>query len=313
MTQTIPAADLFSPRADVDDEIARLARDTGLSSVRLLGAGVQFFVYAAAHPRYGEVVIRVPRYDVIDTPNDRYVHSALLAEQEYLIASTLHAQGFPVPRPAEKLRSSSGLPVLISELVTGDSAPPDWQETGRLFARLHDLTPPLSLPTQPAGIALAELIGERLGSRMSALREIRPELPRLPPGTEMAERLRQNAQRASLLHLDIRPSNLICAGGRVRALIDWSNALIGDPRLELARLSEYAQIAENETDETAFRTGYHQAGGLIAAETAADVLYRLDAAVMLALVFLSVVPKPELAPAQVNRVRLLTGRLADQW
>ena len=129
----------------------------------------------------------------------------------------------------------------------------------------------------------------------------------------MAERMRENEKAASLLHLDIRPSNLICIGGRVQALIDWSNALIGDPRLELARLSEYAQVEENETDEAAFRAGYREAGSGIAEETAADVLYRLDAAVMLALVFLSVVPKPALAPGQVKRVGLLTERLAVKW
>lgn len=313
MSQSIRAAELFSMRDDVNDEVTRLARDAGLSSVRLIGAGVQFFVYAATHPRCGEVAIRIPRFEVIDTVNDRNMRSALLAEQEYRIASALHAEGFPVPRPVETRSGSNGLPILISELVAGDAAPPEWQDVGRLFARLHDLTPPLSLPTQPVGMALPDLLGERLESRMAALREIRPELTPLPPRTEMAERMRENEKAASLLHLDIRPSNLICAGGRVKALIDWSNALIGDPRLELARLSEYAQVEENETDEAAFRVGYHEAGGGIAEETAADVMYRLDAAVMLALVFLSVVPKPALAPGQVKRVGLLMERLAAKW
>lgn len=313
MSQFIRAAELFSAREDVDDEIARLARDAGLSSVRLIGAGVQFFVYGATHPRDGEVAIRIPRFDIIDTVNDRGVQSALLTEQEYRIAGALHAEGFPVPRPVELRSGANGLPILISELVTGDAAPPEWRHTGRLFARLHDLTPPLSLPTQPTGLSLPELLGERVESRMAALRDIRPELPQLPPGTEMAERMREDEKTASLLHLDIRPSNLICIGGRVKAVIDWSNALIGDPRLEIARLSEYAQIEENETDEDAFRAGYYEAGGGIAEETAADVMYRLDAAVMLALVFLSVVPKPALAPGQVKRVGLLAERLAVKW
>jgi aminoglycoside phosphotransferase (APT) family kinase protein len=162
-------------------------------------------------------------------------------------------------------------------------------------------------------MTLPELLGERLESRMAALREIRPELPQLPPRTEMAERMREDEKAASLLHLDIRPSNLICIGGKVKAVIDWANALIGDSRLELARLSEYAQVEENETDEAAFRVGYYEAGGRNAEETAADVMYRLDAAVMLALVFLSIVPKPTLAPGQVKRVRLLAERLAVKW
>ncbi len=313
MSQSIHAAELFAARDDVNDEIARLARDARLSSVRLIGAGVQFFVYAATHPGYGEVAIRIPRFAVIDTVVDRNLQSALLAEQEYLIADILHAAGFPVARPIEMRSVASGLQILVSELVTGDAAPPDWRDAGRLFARLHDLTPPLSLPTQPPGLELPEVLGERLELRMAALREIRPELPQLPSGTDMAERMREDDKAASVLHLDIRPSNLICMSGKAKAVIDWSNALIGDSRLELARLSEYAQIDENETDETAFRVGYYEAGGEISEETAADIIYRLDAAVMLALVFLSVVPKPTLAPGQVKRVGLLAERLAVKW
>lgn len=274
---------------------------------------MQFFVYSATHPRCGEVAVRIPRFNIIDNVNDRNLQSALLLEQEYQIACALLAEGFPVSRPVELRSGTNGVPILISQLVTGDTAPPDWRHTGRLFARLHDFVPPISLPTQPTGMALPELLGERLDSRMAALRAIQPELPELPTRAEMTKRMREDEKAVSLLHLDIRPSNLVCIGGRVKAVIDWANALIGDPCLELARLSEYAQIEENETDETAFRVGYLEAGGTNAEETAADVMYRLDAAVMLALVFLSVVPKPALAPGQVKRVGMLAERLAVTW
>ena len=106
---------------------------------------------------------------------------------------------------------------------------------------------------------------------------------------------------------------MLCRGGRLLALIDWSNALLGDPRLELARMSEYAQIEENEVDEAAFAAGYRADGRDTAPDTVTDLVYRLDAAVMLALVFLAVVPKPRLAPAQVGRVVSLLQRLEADW
>ena len=218
-----------------------------------------------------------------------------------------------VARPFEMRSTSNGLPILVSALVSGDTAPPNWNAVGRLFARLHGLPRPPWLPTHPVGVALADLLAERLGSRMASLRKLRPELPRLPSRAEMAARITADSRAVSLLHLDIRPSNLMHRGGRILALIDWSNALIGDRRLEVARISEYAQVGENEIDEAAFLAGYCGAGGALTDYTPTDILYRLDAAVMLALLFLAVVPKPDLAPGQVKRVALLAERLAGKW
>jgi aminoglycoside phosphotransferase (APT) family kinase protein len=43
------------------------------------------------------------------------------------------------------------------------------------------------------------------------------------------------ARRGTLLHLDFHPLNVLVAGGRVTAVLDWANARAGDPRADVAR------------------------------------------------------------------------------
>jgi hypothetical protein len=42
----------------------------------------------------------------------------------------------------------------------------------------------------------------------------------------------------------VRAANLRCVEGSVRVLLDRSNALVGDPVLELARLAEFARLPD---------------------------------------------------------------------
>lgn len=48
-------------------------------------------------------------------------------------------------------------------------------------------------------------------------------------------RLRAEVGRRGLLHFDYHPQNVLVADGQVSAVIDWSNATVGDPRADVAR------------------------------------------------------------------------------
>ena len=85
-------------------------------------------------------------------------------------------------------------------------------------------------------------------------------------------------------------------------LIDWTNAVIGEPALELARIAEYGSAPPG------FFEAY-QARRPMRASGARELLYRLDAAVMLAVVFLSEAPDPEQAAPRVSRVSQLAEGL----
>lgn len=88
----------------------------------------------------------------------------------------------------------------------------------------------------------------------------------------------------------------------MRAFLDWSNALVGDPDLELCRLAEYAPPRENGLDLDQVLTGYGRPDAVTAPWS---WIYRLDAAVMLAVVFLHEAPDPARAEAQVERLLAL--------
>jgi hypothetical protein len=81
------------------------------------------------------------------------------------------------------------------------------------------------------------------------------------------------------------------------------NALVGDPGLELARVTEFARIPGNDIDLDGLLRGY-------GAAPQAPLLYHLDAAVMLALVFRSEAPDPVLGPEWTARAVTLAGRLS---
>jgi aminoglycoside phosphotransferase (APT) family kinase protein len=46
----------------------------------------------------------------------------------------------------------------------------------------------------------------------------------------------------SLLHLDYHPFNLIANGGRLNGVLDWTNAVSGDPRADIARTISIMQV-----------------------------------------------------------------------
>jgi aminoglycoside phosphotransferase (APT) family kinase protein len=89
--------------------------------------------------------------------------------------------------------------------------------------------------------------------------------------------------------------------GRIVALIDWSNAVVGPRALEFARVAEYGEELLGPDEVAALEAGGSWATAL-----------RLDTAVMLAVVFLSEAPDPERAAPAIERVRSLTRQLLVQ-
>jgi aminoglycoside phosphotransferase (APT) family kinase protein len=148
-------------------------------------------------------------------------------------------------------------------------------------------------------------VPRRITDRFAELAALVPGLPAVPDAAQLATVVSRRPSD-SLLHLDVRAPNLRCAGGAVSAVLDWSNALTGDPLLELARIAEYALLPENGLDCHAILAGY---GEPVPADSPAFWIYRLDTAVMLALLFSSEVPQAGLGPRSVDRLREVHARL----
>jgi aminoglycoside phosphotransferase (APT) family kinase protein len=292
--------------------LERLADMRGFTGLEPIGAGLEFAAYRATDPAGKPVVLRCAHSRFDSNVNDPHVDTSALLVQEHAITSYLTRHGFPVARPVELVRGLSATEpdVLISDYVSDDGARLDSAALGGLLARLHRLPAPGLRLIASEGLAVGELIPVRLVRRWREIARLVERWPQ-PPAVEHLREPSANRTDNRLLHLDVRAANLRCVGGGVSAFLDWSNALIGDPLLELGRITEFARLPENGLDLGAVRVGYTAAGGWWPEHDQSMLVYQLDAAVMLALVFLSESPDEVRARQVLRRVQQLYERLLD--
>lgn len=84
---------------------------------------------------------------------------------------------------------------------------------GRAQAGLNQAQPPPSFVSKPPWLTRLGPVDPELRARLESVQSARPRL----------------------LHLDFHPGNVLVSGGRLRGLVDWTNACAGDPRADLAR------------------------------------------------------------------------------
>lgn len=302
------------------DRLAALhgfARHRDLRIVEQIGAGLEFTVFRALTAAGDEVVIRLALGDRYQSnANDPEVDTRALLTWDHEVTGRLAPHGIPVAAPLELVHAPDDAPgelpdVLVSAHVPDDGGDVDSVRLGGLLAELHRLRPTSLHPPAARGRPAAEVVLERLLRRWATAVELSPDVPPVPPERVLAAPV-ANRPAGSLLHLDVRRPNLRCARGAVLALLDWSNALIGDPLLELGRVTEFARLPGNGLDLDALRLGYRQAGGEWPADHPAMLVYQLDAAVMLVLVFLSESPDPAHGELAVDRLRELHAELVSR-
>jgi aminoglycoside phosphotransferase (APT) family kinase protein len=268
----------------------------GVSSATLAGEGLEFKVYRAESPALGPIAIRVAPSRRVCNENDADIDTRALLEQEAALLRHARGLGLPVPR-VHALHESEACDFLVREFLESDSLAPSPRRSGQILARLHRAAAPEGICLVAQGErGLEATLAERL-SRRAAVVERRAGISLHLPGQESLERsLVWPGARRALLHMDFRPANLLSRGGEVVGVVDWSNALIGDPALELARIAEYGIL------DAEFLEGYGDRAPLDRAPPGVQALYRLDSAIMLAVVFLSEQPDEDAARRQIPRV-----------
>ena len=292
-------------RTTTDIALAVAAR-RGAGSVSSGGAGTEFLFYEAAGGLVREGY-RIPRSREFNTVNNRGVSAETLQRQEMMLARWASVNGIP-SAAAIDLVMQDGFPVLILEVMDDDGSELDSAALGSVVASMHGLpVPDLPLAAQAGRLWDARLV-DRLEERFARLR-IRHSLPNLPPTATLRAILDADSHEACLTHLDLRRHNVRVHNGQPLAIFDWSNALAAPPELEIARISEYSVIRENGIDYTAFVDGYSHGGGSIDVGSPSWPIYTLDAAVMLAGVFDSVAPDPEVREHFLSRARALVREL----
>ncbi len=138
--------------------------------------------------------------------------------------SAAGAAGLPVPR-VHALGAWEGHPAVLISWCAGRTLLQELQSRpwriwplglhfGRMQARIHAVAAPPVLRQRP------EAWIQWAGPEEVALQE---RLRALAPGA------------AALLHLDYHPLNVMTDGTRITGVLDWVNALAGDPRADWAR------------------------------------------------------------------------------
>ncbi|WP_229402276.1 phosphotransferase family protein [Micromonospora okii] len=296
---------------DLDAVLDRLTDRWELDGLELVGRGLEFTVFRALGPDGAPVALRLAERRFESNANDPRVDTRVLLAQEYEITRHLSALGFPVAEPLElRLGDDDTTPdLLLSRFVTDDGSGLDGHHLGALLARLHRLPAPRLTPVAAEGTTTAGVLAARILRRWAEVGRLVDGWPAPPDLPRLAAPL-SGIGTSGLVHLDVRSDNVRRVGGQVEALVDWSNALLGDAVVEFGRLTEYARYPENDLDLPAIRAGYAEAGHLPPADTPAELVCRLDAALMLALVFLSEAPDPQRGPAAADHARALGEQVA---
>ncbi|HEV2528293.1 MAG TPA: phosphotransferase [Thermomicrobiales bacterium] len=140
-----------------------------------------------------------------------------------------HGAGIPTPAIIAAARvGNPSIPVIVMEWasgrtaldviagpVAGDAVPLAvalGEQSGRLMARLHAIPVPADLVED-----------DRLDYWLQGLDD------------GLRQRVAGPGSAKCVLHFDFHPMNLLVDEGEISTLLDWTNVLVGDPRLDLGR------------------------------------------------------------------------------
>ena len=291
------------PLEELRRQLATCYPQWQVAGLRVAGAGLSFLVCRAETAPFGVVAIRVPRVRHFVSDNDDGIPARQLLEQESGVVAHIGAYGIAVPQVHALHLGDDGFDFMVSAFIENDGSRPDEHEFGHLMRAIHACPPPTVPLAEQTDRPFNETIAARIARRAATFARLTGRPLGLPGVAEMAALLAVGNTRRSLLHMDARPENLFTRAGRIVAIADWANALIGDPALELARMAEWGHLGDD------FLAGYGEPRPFAALSAPAELHYRLDAVLVLAIVFLSEAPDPVLAAPLVERAVELAARL----
>lgn len=158
---------------------------------------------------------------------DRNPH---IARHEFQLLTTLKATGLPVPQ-ALYLSEEHQPPFLITAFAEGSTS----LDTGHLDASCRRLAASLyqihSINLSQCDLSFLPRIDDVItggpAPRAAGQRQIHTAMQRARP------RIDHNAP--ALLHGDFWPGNLLWLGDKLSAIIDWEDAMLGDPLADLGK------------------------------------------------------------------------------
>lgn len=277
----------------------------GITGLREIGAGMDGTVYYAHSPELGQVAIKTPHSRWMTSGNEPRLDTRTLLRQELQLSQHLRGHGLPVPEVFSLHISDTGPDFIVSQFIESDGSELPAAAFGHLIRAIHDAPlPPVSLVAGGPAADPDEVLAERIPRRLKALISITDLDTGIPDIGAALSASRKDGTRPCLLHMDLRPENILVQAGRPAAILDWSNALIGDPRLDLARSAEYGCLSA-----AALAAYGNPEAFSMTPRTPREIIYRLDTAIMLAHVFLNGAPDKVKAKHYMRRTQNLCRTL----
>ena len=276
-----------------------------LTDVETAGQGLECLVFKARSPTYNNVVLKIPRVKLYQNANDFSIEAKSLIQQELRIYELLQDGHVPVPK-AYKYLEQDGYPAMLCEYVDDDGTSVTDEEMGRVAALIH-ATKGDNLGTSVAMETgdVFSTMEQRMKRRFGVLTRSVPEASNWIYDWNHIHNILEGLKRfpSSLLHMDFRDVNLRHRKGRISAVIDWTNALIGPAAIDIYRTLEFSQLGDG------FIKGYTEIANFPQTTAQEECLLRLDAALVLALVFKVEALDVERGDVAVARVKELAQRL----
>lgn len=270
--------------------------------LKLIGSGVINAVFQIKEKNLGLLAVRTP-WRTEENMMDKHSSGIISLKKEAAIAEHCFKNNLPVPK-VHKLYLSSDINFLVSDFIVGDDKPISSVEIGKFVAMIHKIPlNGLSIIDQNQQ-SLSQIIPRRIINRSQTLKKITNIDVALPSLKELKAILNTSQNEDCLLHLDVRRPNLIGEEGNIKTIIDWDNAFIGDPIMELMRISETEELNEEE-----FLKGYNNIRIIENTEKVIQLIYRLDTALMLSILFTSFVNDTEKREHYLKRVRTISTEI----
>jgi aminoglycoside phosphotransferase (APT) family kinase protein len=176
-----------------------------------------------------------------------YLKCSATAAEEAQACELAHSVGVPAPHVvALSLNPAHLITSALPGEPLADLSPAILRAAGECVRRVHTLTDPSAswAPRLQATLDDLGVLPTRLAERV---REVVPGFIASVAGVKPV-----------LLHGDLHPRHLYAADGQLTGILDWGDAMYGDPLFDLARFSMAGPAATS-----AFMTGY---GAIDAAE-----------------------------------------------
>ncbi|TQR20599.1 phosphotransferase [Psychrobacillus vulpis] len=276
--------------------------DWQIEEISFIDNGVVNAVFLINEKNLGKLAVRTP-WRSEENMMDKDSSGIISLKKEATISEHCHKYQIPVPK-IHKLYLSNEINFLVSDFVSGDNQEISSYDIGELTSKIHTVPlDGLSIVDQNER-TLSNIVSHRIAERVKSLSKLMNINIVVPSQEEFETILDTSQTKNSLLHLDVRQPNLIGENGKIKAIIDWDNAIIGNPIMELMRISESEELNEGE-----FLKGYKEVDIIKNTDAVIQSIYRLDTALMLSILFTFFINDSEKRDYYVKRVHFLTQEI----